>query len=148
MRRFKRILVASDLSPVSKGAHATAVLFAKATRSELMFLHVIEPVSPNVPTEFVQPVVFETMEAENRQRAERQIARLASAARRSGVRAKTMLLAGPPARQIIRVARTYDADLLVMGTHARRGLAKTMFGSVASYVLTRAPCPVVTVRRK
>lgn len=147
MRRFKRILVASDLSPASKGAHATAVLFAKATRSELTFLHVLEPVSPHVPTELVQPLVFETMEAENRQHAERGIARLAAAALRSGVRAKTMLLAGEPARQIIRTARTSHADLLVLGTHGRRGVAKTMLGSVASYVLVRAPCPVVTVRR-
>jgi nucleotide-binding universal stress UspA family protein len=123
-------------------------LFAKATRSELLFLHVIEPLSPSVPTEFIQPEVFERMEAENRQRAERQIMRLAAAARRSGVKAKTMLLAGEPAHQIIRVARSYHADLLVVGTHARRGIAKMLLGSVANNVVLRAPCPVVTVRRK
>jgi hypothetical protein len=100
---------ASEFIEMMVGAGASRVreLFTEArkvapARSELMFLHVIEPVSPNVPTEFVQPVVFETLEAGNRQRAERQIARLASAARRSGVRAKTMLLAGPPARQSAR----------------------------------------------
>jgi nucleotide-binding universal stress UspA family protein len=147
MRRFKRILVASDLSPASKGAHATAVLFAKETRSEMLFLHVVEPLPPTVPTELIQPEVLERMETENRQRAERQIARLAAAARRSGVKAKTILVAGEPAHQIVRAARTYRADLLVVGTHARRGITKMMLGSVANRVLLRAPCPVVTVRR-
>jgi hypothetical protein len=68
----------------------------------LILLHVIESLSPSVPTEFIQPEVFETMEAENQQGAERRIARLAAAARRSSVKVKTMLLAGEPARQISR----------------------------------------------
>jgi nucleotide-binding universal stress UspA family protein len=58
-----------------------------------------------------------------------------------------MLVAGEPAHQIVRAARTYRADLLVVGTHARRGITKMMLGSVANRVLLRAPCPVVTVRR-
>jgi len=147
MRRFKQILIASDFSPTSKGALATAAMFAKAFRSELIMIHVIEPiVPPAIPAEILRPGVLDGIEADTRRWAERQIARLAKVAQRSSVSVKTVLLSGDPAYQIVRAARTYHADLVVVGTHARRGMAKMLLGSVAAHVLANAPCPVVTVR--
>jgi len=48
--------------------------------------------------------------------------------------------------QIVRAARSKKADVIVLGTHGRTGLARLFLGSVASRVVTAAPCPVLTVR--
>jgi nucleotide-binding universal stress UspA family protein len=48
--------------------------------------------------------------------------------------------------EIIRLARARKADLVVMGTHGRSGLARFVLGSVAERVVASAPCPVLTVR--
>jgi nucleotide-binding universal stress UspA family protein len=56
------------------------------------------------------------------------------------------LRSGDPVGQIIRTARTEGTDLIVVGTHGRRGLPKFFLGSVAERVVTMAPCAVVTVR--
>jgi nucleotide-binding universal stress UspA family protein len=58
------------------------------------------------------------------------------------------LLAGPPAKEIVRVARSVGADLVIVGTHGRRGVRRLVLGSVAEEVLRSAPCPVLVVRGK
>jgi universal stress protein A len=146
MRRFKRIMVASDLSKVSRGALDTAIVFAQSKGAELIIVHVLAPIVPFGPEQLTQPALLETIEVDARQWAEQQLARLAAAARKAGVRVKVVLLSGDPADQIIRAARTHRADLIVVGTHGRRGFSKMMIGSVAERVVRTAPCPVVTVR--
>jgi nucleotide-binding universal stress UspA family protein len=53
---------------------------------------------------------------------------------------------GRPADTIVRLAREYHADLIVMGTHGRTGLEHMVMGSVAEKVVRLAPCPVLTVK--
>jgi nucleotide-binding universal stress UspA family protein len=53
---------------------------------------------------------------------------------------------GPAAGEIIALARTLKPDLIVMGTHGRRGVGRLLLGSVTEAVLRRALCPVLTVR--
>ncbi len=53
---------------------------------------------------------------------------------------------GDPAEEILRAAQDLKADLIVLGTHGRTGLARLLMGSVAEQVVRRAPCPVLTVR--
>jgi nucleotide-binding universal stress UspA family protein len=57
-----------------------------------------------------------------------------------------LLFVGDPAPEILRVAQAIKADMIVMGTHGRSGLARLLMGSVAEQVVRKAPCPVVTVR--
>ena len=64
------------------------------------------------------------------------------------VRAKGLLMAGRPHERIAQAARRKRADLVVIGTHGRTGLARFVLGSVASRVLAIAPCPLLTVRGK
>jgi nucleotide-binding universal stress UspA family protein len=61
-------------------------------------------------------------------------------------RAEPLLEHGDPATIIVRTAVERGADLIVIGTHARTGVAETLLGSVAHQVITCAPCPVVTLR--
>ena len=53
---------------------------------------------------------------------------------------------GDAREAILKAARAVGADLIVMGTHGRRGISRALLGSVAEEVLRRAPCPVLTVR--
>ena len=53
---------------------------------------------------------------------------------------------GEPFVEIVRYAKAYDVDLIVMGTHGRGALKQMLLGSVATKVVRKAPCPVLTVR--
>jgi nucleotide-binding universal stress UspA family protein len=55
---------------------------------------------------------------------------------------------GTPMEQIVELARTTEADLLVVGTHGRTGIRRLILGSVAEAVVARAPCSVLVVRPK
>src|SRR5437899_11734721 len=63
-------------------------------------------------------------------------------------KAKTMVREGPARTGILNVAREIGADLIVMGTHGRTGLAHIFFGSVAEYVVRHSHIPVLTVREE
>jgi nucleotide-binding universal stress UspA family protein len=62
------------------------------------------------------------------------------------VRARGLLVEGVAHEQITRAAKRLRADLIVMGTHGRTGVARFFVGSVAARVTATAPCPVLTVR--
>lgn len=60
-------------------------------------------------------------------------------------RSERHLVEGDAATEILRLAQEMHADLIVMGTHGRTGLARMLMGSVAEQVVRKAPCPVLTV---
>jgi nucleotide-binding universal stress UspA family protein len=148
MTRIRRVLHPSDFSPASRAAFAKSVEMARANRAELLVVHVLPPVMPMVGDAYVSPKTYEEMEASARAFGQKQLDRLLARAKKAGVRAKGALLEGIPHDRIVRAARARRADLVVMGTHGRTGLAKFFLGSVASRVLAISPCPVLTVRGK
>ena len=148
MKRIRRILHPSDFSRASGAAFAHAVEMARTNRAELLVLHVLSPVVPMVGDGYVAPQLYEQIESGARAEAERQLGRLLAKAKKAGARAKGVLVTGAPYEQITRLARSKRADLVVIGTHGRTGLAKFFLGSVASRVVSTATCPVLTVRGK
>ena len=74
--------------------------------------------------------------------------KLSVRANRANVGTSVLLRNGEPAEEIVRTGRTTKADLIVTGTHGRRGLQRLFLGSVAQRVVASASCPVVTVRGK
>jgi nucleotide-binding universal stress UspA family protein len=56
------------------------------------------------------------------------------------------VLRGSPHDEIIKFANDNKIDLIIMGTHSRKGIDRIIFGSTAAYVVRHAPCPVLTVR--
>jgi nucleotide-binding universal stress UspA family protein len=66
----------------------------------------------------------------------------------AGLNAQGRVLTGHAAEQVIRAAEDEHADIIVMGTHGRRGFDRLLFGSVAEKVVKSAACPVLTVRPK
>jgi nucleotide-binding universal stress UspA family protein len=146
MTRIRRILHPSDFSRASSAAFNRAVEMAKANRAELTVLHVLPPAVPMYGDGYLSPRQYEEIEASARAHAGKQLAALLAKARRSGVRVKGVLLDGQPYERITRAAKSQRADLVVMGTHGRTGLARFFVGSVAERVVATSPCPVMTVR--
>ena len=59
---------------------------------------------------------------------------------------ETRVLVGSPAAKILELAEKEKIDIIIMGTHGRKGLERTIFGSVADKIVVGAPCPVLTLR--
>jgi nucleotide-binding universal stress UspA family protein len=143
---MRRIVFASDFSKASRKAFAAAVNTAKRSRATLSIVHVLGRFMPVGPDQYVGPETWEEIDEEARKWATRHLETLAAKARAAGVRASVFLVDGTPAREITRFATRKRADLLVIGTHGRTGLAKLFLGSVANHVIATASCPVMTVR--
>jgi len=148
MSRIRRILHATDFSSASRAAFARAVEMAKTNRAELLLVHVMSPIVMPVGEGYISADVYNTIEASARAASLRQLKTLLARARKAGARARTLLLDGIAHERIVRAARTNRADVIVIGTHGRTGLAKLFLGSVAGRVLAIAHCPVLTVRGK
>ncbi|MEA2025760.1 MAG: universal stress protein [Chloroflexota bacterium] len=87
--------------------------------------------------------------AEPSRRQHDQLAKdMADRLRKAGLKAVPERRIGDPAEQIVRVAKSQEADLVVLGTHGRSGLARLLMGSVARNVLLHAPCSVLVVRER
>ena len=146
MKRFRRILHPTDFSRASGAAFARAIALARDSRAELLLVHVMTPYVPIAGEGYMPPRLWEEMEASTRAYATKKLDALSSKARKAGARVKTLLLEGVPAESIARSAKSQRADLVVIGTHGRTGLARFFVGSVAERVVSMAPCPVMTVR--
>jgi nucleotide-binding universal stress UspA family protein len=145
--RIRRLLHATDFSPASTRAFKYAVDLATMHRAQLVILHVMTPTALGIPGEgYVTPAVYETLEASARSQAGRRLDAIVARAKKAGARARGLLLEGVPHELIVRSVRSQKADLLVIGTHGRSGLAKFFLGSVANRLVSMAACPVLTVR--
>jgi nucleotide-binding universal stress UspA family protein len=142
----RRLLHPTDFSKASSAAFARAVAEAKQRRSELVLVHVLAPVIPVAGEGYVSPSIYEQMSASARAWAQKQMDRLVAKAKTARVRVRGLLLDGVAHEQIVRGAKRYRADLIVIGTHGRTGMARFFLGSVAARVAATAPCPVLTVR--
>ena len=155
---FHKILVAMDSSAIGKQVFGKALALAKATDACFMLLHVLSAEEEGSPNNYTfhsldyYPVVSEkTLQIEREQwsvfekhglellRSRQAIATAA------GVSTEFTQTAGSPGRTICDLARTWGADLIVIGRRGRSGLAELILGSVSSYVLHHCPCSVLTV---
>jgi universal stress protein A len=143
--RFTHILVPTDFNPASDAALAYAKELALKYEARLTLLHVVtDPVATGAwaPDVYV-PASAEMGERVLRATRERLEAALTPEQRaRFAVRIETWI--GVPAQIIEDIAREQKVDLIVMGTHGRRGLSHMVLGSVAERVVRHAPCPVLT----
>ena len=143
MSRFRSIFVATDFSPASRPAFRTAVRMAAASGARLSIGYAL----PLVPKGVAVPM-YQEMEANLRSEAEKRMNAAVRVARAAGARPRALLLRGVPHEAVRRAAREYRADLVVVGTHGRTGLARVFMGSVAARVLATSPCPVLSVRSR
>ena len=145
MVAFKHILI-----PVDFTAHSTAALrvgseLAVRFQGSVTLLHVHELLPYGLPSEYEMyaPGLRERVIAQ----IEKGLAAAQLRAETAGVSAvETKMIEGYPAADIAKFAAQGGFDLIVMGTHGRRGFQRAMLGSVAERVVRTAPCPVLTVR--
>jgi universal stress protein A len=137
---FRTILHATDFSESAGAAFRVACRLAREHQARLVLLHVVEP--PAVA--YAGGVILPGPAVEVEEIREK-LGRLAGQAHGLGV--ETRLVEGEPAPTIVRLALELACDLIVLGTHGRRGLARLVLGSVAEHVLRRAAFPVLTVRQ-
>lgn len=139
---LERILVPIDFSDCSLDALEYAALVAKQAKASIELLHVLEPVSYGL--DFTLGHAEER--THQRQKLTKRLEELSSALSATGVTVKSHLRGGVPVDTILDDVRSLRSDLVVMGTHGRRGLSHVMAGSVAEALLRRATCAVLTVR--
>jgi nucleotide-binding universal stress UspA family protein len=136
----------TDFSRASGAAFTRALAEARANRAELLLVHVLAPVISMAGEGYVSPSAYQQMTEAAEAWARKQMHRLLAKAKTARVRARGMVLEGVAHEQIVRTAKRRRADLIVIGTHGRTGVARFFLGSVAARVTATAPCPVLTVR--
>ena len=145
MKAFQRILMATDFSQASLPAWKMALAMAKENRAALFVFHAYEP--PNVvQAEAVAPGVYGEWDQNVRASVIKKVDLLVNEAQKTGVNTTRIVEAGSPDESIVKTAEDYEADLIIMGTHGRKGVSRFFLGSVASRVIATAPCAVLTVR--
>ncbi len=147
MPHYDRIVSAYDFSPHAVHALSVAEGLAKKLGAELHVVHVVPEPRLAYPTlelgSFAPPPVPESVREDALETLGEETAHL----RRGGVVVELHVLEGSAVDVVLAdFIREIGADLLVMGTHGRTGLAHLLMGSVAERTLRRAPCPVLTVR--
>ena len=146
---FRNILVATDGSGPSRRALKRAVQLAKEQKAQLIGFYVGPPWQPAAYAEFVPPASLSPKqhEAAVKKAATRYLGVVKKAAAAARVRCKTYyVMEEYPYSEIVRAAKRYRCDLIVMGSHGRRGISRLILGSQASKVLAHSTIPVMVVK--
>jgi nucleotide-binding universal stress UspA family protein len=144
---YERILVPVDGSATSDLGLAEAIKLAKLTGARLLLLHAVDIASVAVTPEAaaITPKLFDVL----RESGEQVLAKASGTARDAGIVAETALvdtLTGRLSDLVIEQAKKWRANLIVIGTHGRRGVGRFLLGSDAEQIVRMAPVPVLLVR--
>ena len=123
--KFSEVLLPTDFSAAADAAALVAMAIARETGARLHVVHVVPPATDPSPG------------SEQLTRLGRQLGK--------GLQVEIALLSGRAAREVTAYARDKGIDLIVMSTHGRTGVSRTLLGSVAEAVVRLAPCLVLTV---
>ena len=147
---YKRILVTTDGSPLSKKAVSSAIDLAQTTGAELVALHVV----PRYPVSYFEGGM-QTLGDADIGRVERQWAEQGQAivdavkdkAQAAGVKTRTATARSDlVAEAVVAAARKHKCDLIVMASHGRKGIKRLLLGSETQHVLTHSTVPVLVLR--
>ena len=145
---YRKILVPVDGSATSMKGMREAIRLAKAGGARVVLLHVVDEFvafsGMEISGGFVQELIEGLVSGGRRilEKARRDAARL-------GVKAQVVLrerVGGPAAYEIVRQAKKNGCDLIVIGTHGRRGMRRLALGSDAELVVRNSSVPVLLVR--
>jgi nucleotide-binding universal stress UspA family protein len=138
----RTILAATDFGAIATHAVDYAADLAAALDAELILVNVYQVPPSLMPGE---AGVAAELALRIPREAERLLAETLERVARPKLRARGVLKEGDAREGILAAARSERADLIVMGTHGRRGISRALIGSVAESALREAPCPVLTV---
>lgn len=143
---FQRILVPVDGSETSNQALVAALQLARQGGGRVRVLHALDELAYLTGFEYTGEVL-----AAAREGARKLVADAMDIAKASGVPADSRMLETPGRRLgevVADEARAFEADLVVVGTHGRRGFSRALLGSGAEQVIRTAPVPVLTIRSR
>jgi nucleotide-binding universal stress UspA family protein len=146
MLRIERILCPIDFSEFSASAYDYAQSLARHYRAAVFLQHVVDIILP--PWPYYPPVNY--LDADFRKicaDAREQLQEFAKSHTRNGVQPECFVQEGEVTDSVLSFAEAQLVDLIVMGTHGRKGFDRVTLGSVAEKVLRKARCPVLVVRK-
>jgi nucleotide-binding universal stress UspA family protein len=146
MLKIERILCPTDFSDFSERAYDYGLSLACHYHAEIYLLHVVRPVIIGY-TEYAIPDSVNEFYGELREHAEEQLREFAKVRAENGIQGKVAVEEGVVTETVLDFARRNSIDMIVMGTHGRRGFQRLTLGSVTERVLRKAGCPVLAVRR-
>ena len=138
---YDTILVPTDGTDAVEPAVEHALGLAETSGATIHALYVVDR-GTYAMVDVRSDVIIESLEAEGEQGT----ARVRERAEEVGVPVVTEIVRGDPYREIVAYANDHDVDLIVMGTHGRRGVDRFLLGSVTEKVIRSADQPVLTVR--
>lgn len=146
---YRRILVPVDASPCSVKGLTEALQLASVLKAHVLLLHVVNELisEPALAPARYQQDLIESMRAVGKQT----LADARELANAQGVEAEVKMIetiGGRASDCIVDAAKMWGADLIVMGTHGRRGMSRLAMGSDAELVVRSAPVPVLLVRER
>ena len=147
---YRKILVPIDGSPTSNLGLDEAIRLAKDQRAKLQLFHLVDEYVAVAGTEGTALYSGDLIEA-MRQDGKRIIQKAEVLARREGIVPESVMresFGGPASVSIVQQAKKWGADLIVLGTHGRRGVKRLVMGSDAEQVVRTSPVPVLLVRSK
>jgi nucleotide-binding universal stress UspA family protein len=144
MSQFKKILFPVDLSEVSSEIIPFVTTMARMFHSDLHLLFVAR-IFKYYDTIYVPPVSIVEFEEKVVEGSKRRLDEFVEEHLKDCCVSLAKVIAGDPAEEIVKYVDTEGIDLVIMGTHGRKGLDRILFGSVAAHVVTRSSAPVMTV---
>lgn len=140
---IRKILIAIDNEPVAASAADTGAELARALNAEMAFVYVTSFSAQPADTG-ISPGELAAIASQDAKKVVADFRRRLPA----GTAAMDFIADGSPADEIVKAAKQWPADLIVIGSHGRSGLQRALLGSVAEGVMRQAPCPVLVVRAK
>lgn len=141
-----KILIGIDGSDCSRAAVQFVRKLAWPAGTRAIVASAVQPVVVAYTELYVTPS-SEEMLAEERRSHEEMVSMAEHDLREVGLRTDARVLEGDPRESLVQMAKAEKVDLIIVGSHGRSGLAKLVMGSVASHVVTHAPCSVLVVKQ-
>lgn len=140
---LRKIVAATDFSEASLIAVETAFNLTLESDATLYLLHIMEFPMVTDPVIGVVPPPADELYGEQMQRLKELIPENVK-----DLKIETAVLQGSAAKEIADFARKKEADMIIVGTHGRKGLTRMLMGSTAESLLRQAPCQVLVVKQK
>ena len=144
MVEIKRILFPCDLTENSSKILPYVLSMSEKYNSMIYLLHVVQDLHKWGKV-YIPHTSMDKFQKEALEGAEKALDRVCEEQLQSCPNFQRRIVSGDPAMQILKTIETEDIDLVVMGTHGRKGLEHILMGSVAGNVVKKSPVPVMTV---
>ncbi|NPB10047.1 MAG: universal stress protein [Thermodesulfobacteria bacterium] len=144
MAEIKTILFPTDFTQASERVLPYARYLAEKLEAKIIVLFVVEELAKYAHF-YVPHSALDNLEAELMESAKKKMEIFMEDHFSDFPQAESLVLRGDVPEEIVKTAEEKNVDLIVMGTHGRKGLEKILLGSVTERVIKKAPCPVMTV---